>query len=806
MKATFKSLFAFAATAILLLSTMPVFAAQLPPSTPPPDDVAMWIEPTMINLSTANPEHTIGYKFNVTVWGKTNVETKGWQFWLKFDGHILNTTYTRVWYVMSDGSVSTSGPSEFMEGVSTMPVTPSVKYLYDGTYSRVEFGEGWLMGGYGQPTTAARMAKIEFEVIKVPEKGIIPLETWLDISWQANPTLDKTWILGVDDTKYYTAYDAIYAFEWAPPPSPGLTVDPATRFFDRYTEWNGTTFTETVKLTDLAAAWYLTNVSFTLNFDPNELAITDIVGNTVDWDVMLTVDNTTTPGQVVVYAETSQQLSGDIDIITITFKILDQEVYPTVDVLALAFTGVTAFDHTLEIIVDPIVDGEVTVEGFLAVAMPWMEVKPKDSVLGPEFVKHTTFQVEVTINRLHYAWKLVGVEFRLLYDDTLLKVVDIEEGPYLGNWAPYGTWFQSYVEPNYYGPHILVGNLILPDSTGNWNPPFPGDDEGGAMENGTIAIITFEILEQLPGYGDMAGNLTGALELFNIRMVDPEASLIPVDLDRVVNGTVTILGYEFGGRFIDVYGGAVNAGYGSIPFPAPFGGQGLGKPMDLVIPQSEVTLFADVLYNYWPVQQKDVNFEVEGPYIHENGEFIPKQNWFILLKETARTDENGVANISFAMPWPCIDPESLLGVWKVTATVNIRDVVVVDVLYFYYDYMVHIWKVTTDKDYYYHSETVEITIDYGSHAMQTYPGLFSAIIKDELNVVIGIDLAEVTLGGAEFCTFANGTIKLYIHIEKWAFTGYADIYVNCYDKDPTEGGFAWTPQAFEDDIIYILPN
>ena len=806
MKATFKSLFAFAATAILLLSTMPVFAAQLPPSTPPPDDIAMWIEPTMINLTTADPAHTIGYKFNVTVWGKTNVETKGWQFWLRFNGHILNTTYTRVWYVMSDGSVSTSGPSEFMDGVSTMPVVPSVKYLYDGTYSRVEFGEGWLMGGYGQPTPAARMAKIEFEVIEVPDKGIIPLETWLDISWQANPTLDKTWILGADGTKYYTAYDAIYAFEWAPPPSPGLTVDPATRFFDRYTEWNGTTFTETVKLTDLAAAWYLTNVSFTLNFDPNELAITDIVGNTVDWDVMLTVDNTTTPGQVVVYAETSQQLSGDIDIITITFKILDQELYPTVEVHPLAFTGVTAFDHTLEITVDPIIDGEITIEGFLAVAMPWMEVKPKDSVLGPEFVKHTTFQVEVTINRLHYAWKLVGVEFRLLYDDTLLKVVDVAEGPYLGNWAPYGTWFQSYVEPNYYGPHILVGNLILPNATGDWNPPFPGDDEGGAMENGTIAIITFEILEQLPGYGSGAGNLTCALELFNIRMVDPEASLIPVDLGRVVNGTVTILGFEFEGRYIDVYGGAVNAGYGSIPFPAPFGGQGLGMPMDLVIPQSEVTLFAEVLYNYWPVQQKDVNFEVEGPYVHVNGTLIPKQNWFILLKETARTDENGTAMISFAMPWPCEDPEALLGVWKVTATVNIRDVVVTDILYFYYDYMVHIWKVTTDKFYYKHCETVEITIEYGSHAMLLYPGLFSAIIKDELNVVIGIDLAAVTLGGAEFCTFANGTIKLYIHIEKWAFVGYADIYVNCYDKDPTEGGFAWTPQAFEDDIIYILPN
>jgi hypothetical protein len=366
----------------------------------------------------------------------------------------------------------------------------------------------------------------------------------------------------------------------------------------------------------------------------------------------------------------------------------------------------------------------------------------------------------------------------------------------------------SFIEPDYWGPHILVGDIILPNGTGKWNPPFPGAEEGQPGENGTIAIITFEIIEQLPA----PDFLTGTFELFNIRMVDPTAMLIPVDTDRVVNGTYTIWGFPWQGRFIDLYGGAENAGYGSIPFPAPYGGQGPNQPMDLVIPQSEVTLFADVLYNWWPVQSKDVGFEVEGPYDHlfnatsQQWYYVKRQNWFILLKETARTDSDGVATISFAMPWYCEDPESLLGVWKVTASVNIRDVVINDTMYFYYDYMVHIWKVTTDKYYYHHCEDVEITIDYGSHAMQKYPGLFSAVIKDELNVVIGIDLAGVTLGGAEFCTFANDTAVLYIHIEKWAFVGLADIFVNCFDKDPTVGGFAWTPQVFEDDIIYILPN
>jgi hypothetical protein len=356
---------------------------------------------------------------------------------------------------------------------------------------------------------------------------------------------------------------------------------------------------------------------------------------------------------------------------------------------------------------------------------------------------------------------------------------------------------------------VLVGNLILPNGTGDWNPPFPGNEPGLAGENGTIATICFKIIEQLPE----PDFLEGTFDLFQIRMVDPDASLIDVDFGAVVNGTYTCLGFPWQGRFLDIYGGADNAGYGSIPFPDPYGGQGLNMPMDLVIPQSEVTLFGDVLYNYWPVQSKEVNFEVEGPYEHLFNEtsqewyYAPMQTYHILLKETVISNTDGVAEISFRMPWPCENPwGTMLGVYKVTGTVNIADVVVTDTLYFYYDYMVHIFDVTTDKFYYKHDECVKITVEYGSHAMQTYPALFAAAIKDELNVVIGLDLLETTVGGAEFCTFANGSIELEICIPKWAFVGYADIIVNVYDMDPTIGGFAWAYPFVGDDFIYILPN
>ncbi|MEM4732981.1 MAG: hypothetical protein QXD70_00445, partial [Candidatus Bathyarchaeia archaeon] len=100
---------------------------------------------------------------------------------------------------------------------------------------------------------------------------------------------------------------------------------------------------------------------------------------------------------------------------------------------------------------------------------------------------------------------------------------------------------------------------------------------------------------------------------------------------------------------------------------------------------------------------------------------------------------------------------------------------------------------------------VTITVKYGTHSMQWYPALFSIVIKDELKVPIGMALIETEVGGAVFCEYNNFTIRGYIHVPKFAYAGYAYIYVNCFDKDPTEGGFAWCPQYEPKPEIFIQP-
>jgi hypothetical protein len=243
-----------------------------------------------------------------------------------------------------------------------------------------------------------------------------------------------------------------------------------------------------------------------------------------------------------------------------------------------------------------------------------------------------------------------------------------------------------------------------------------------------------------------------------------------------INGQVTIVSTPAIGRVIDLYGGI-----DCHPFPAPFGGQGLNQPMDMVWPQKEVCLHANVTYNFWPVQNKIVAFEVEGP-----NEF--------LFKGTAITDEVGHAVLTFRMPWQCFDAELYFGVYTVTATVDVACIVINDTMQFHYDYLINIFKVTTDKFYYGHCEDVVITVDYQSHAQQYYPAEFWVYISDELNQPIGYAVQTIQVGGAIFCQAKPGRLVFIIHVPKWAFSGYAKIHVNCFNMNPTEGGFAWCPE------------
>jgi len=157
------------------------------------------------------------------------------------------------------------------------------------------------------------------------------------------------------------------------------------------------------------------------------------------------------------------------------------------------------------------------------------------------------------------------------------------------------------------------------------------------------------------------------------------------------------------------------------------------------------------------------------------------------------------------MPWPCEDPYNITGIWKITATCSLYDEVIVDTMIFYYEDLVHITKVVTDKYYYAHEENVVVTVEYCSHAMQNYSVVFAITLTDEVGVPIAMVLKNEIVGGAEFCVCKEGSFTVELLIPKWAAAGYAYIHVNCFNKDPTEGGFALCPE-YSPVEIWIKPE
>jgi hypothetical protein len=803
----------------VLCGTLPAFAFLVPTKSFPAN--SMWVEPDVLfDTSTKN----VGDRFNVTLFANITTTVSsggtgaigGWQFKLRYNNAQIMATQ-RAWYANK-----TKPGSDLLWDVPTKTVTATY------TANSVSWGESWagdpIVGPFANVSRMGALATIEFNITASPPKGG-KLQSILNIS---EGMLDGSKDTSIIDYETYdnlvdpsiisgaTVNDATYEYDWKQPGATNVDVTPASRLFDSFTDWlhPETTFTETITLRGLSAAWFIINGSMNLHYDhtPNILGVRN-VAFTSDWDVSTNFDNSTY-GVLYLEALTSKDLSGDVVFATVTFGIIYQGVYPETNTVPLTLSDVALWADPLQITLGTITGASITVNGLIKAPLPWLEIKPHTTVLGPEPVVGTTFSVDVWIMNLTSFWKLVGLQYRINYDPAILDVISVDEGPYIPSFPqfppppPY-TWFASFVLPDGFGPNILVGELLLPNGTGEWPGPFPGAAAPNT-ENGLIATITFQVLQQDVDFPPT--NITTYLNFIKDEILLIDVNGNPIATKDPVNATVIIIGTPEIGRNIDEYGGADNqglwAGYPN-PFPAPYGGQGPNVPMDLVMDQSEVTFYAYVTYNFWPVQSKDVGFELEGPFVKNESDptqLIPKDTYQIWFKLTARTDSNGIARITVRMPWPCVDPESITGIYLETSTVCLADQVLTDTIRFYYEHMVYITKVTATPFYVYHDEEIHVCVEYETHAMQTYPALFSVVAQDELGVPFGMALYGTNIGGAQFCTWTTGKFCVNIYVPKWAYSGWATIHVSAYNKDPTIGGFSYGEEYSPAPQVYILPT
>jgi len=802
-------LFTVVTLAILMLSMFAVLPVHAQVAT-------IRVLPATISLDTTTAH--VGDEFWVGVWLEYTANVAGYQVYMEFNPQVLNVTEWRE---------PTTNPNYIFFGMSTsaLPAPPDAGWmLINPTKASVQV-MATLFPPVQNPGGAPSGLLCEFKcnVTSLPPK-YGSLTTTLNVDSLSTYFID--YVTGTfygDDAGEVTKFNCVYTITWVAPPAPNMGLDPLTKIFGPDLLVVGQEFSEEVRIEALSAAWFLTSASFTLTYNATVISIVGGLANvTIDpnWigpPPIITENPSPAILDTIAISVTWIGVGSPSDTVlvaTIDFTVMIQQTVPpapvgTYDKSDLTFSDVHFTDHIGPIPVGANDQGEVRVYAYLMMKKPWLEVVPPLTEKGPAPVLYEEFDVGVKVtgpppDYLDERWYLIGIQFMLFYDADLLEVVKVTQGPFLEDptWNWYGKFFYGESESNGLGPHVVVAEMLLPNpETWEWDmTEFPNGE-------GVIANITFKIIKQNVCPCNFTWSYLGcALELTGVAgeyAVDKNGEYIP--FDPAVDGLYKIYDTpSSNGRIIDVYGGAVNRGYGPgvtygtpSAFPAPYGGQGQNKPMDLVIPQSVVYLLARVTYNCWPVQSKDVGYEIEGPFYQEGWtpeNPVPKDiPPFHIRKYTNRTGDVGIAWIKFQMPWPCENPEDYFGKYRVTATVDICGVVVKDTLWFDYYYLVEIVKVTTDKYYYQHCEDVHVTIEYRWKAQQYYPVLFAIVIQDELETGFGYSTIDQRVGGAPFCHWRNWTDTTDIHVVKWAFAGFAHIYVSAFDKDPTDGGAPWCP-------------
>jgi len=553
-------------------------------------------------------------------------------------------------------------------------------------------------------------------------------------------------------------------------------VDPTNNIFPPPSLAVGSTFMVNVTIQNVTA---FAGVGFDLSWNATLLqcnSMTEVLYHTVTpsakwsniWDLGTGIDNTL---GIADYAVTWQNMgkaqtdgyapanvTTPIPIATLIFQVLVSAPHGGSVSCPLALSNVKIGD------IGGVPIQVTTADGVYQLNYVPPSAKPFYTVLPATYTANTLgeiFSVSVYVNNLDPNWMAVGFEFKLSYNASLLTLLNVTFGPWL---PPYGVApNQGTLNLTNFGANYAqIGQVVLPDVNGTWHAPYP------SAPNPNTALPMATIFFQAIAQQNYPTILSCPLHLYDTKVGDSSGAAITVDTP--VDGTYSMNGLLIG-RQIDIF-----VGQNGIPYPKPYGGQGPNAPADMFWPQKQVCVWANVTYNGWPEQQKDVAFQI----IDNLG-----NTWGVIY---ARTDANGIATTCFRLPWPCNNPEQYIGVWTIVGTVDVACNIVNDTVRFHYDYLVQIWKVTTDKTSYAHLDTINVTVSYGSQAQQTYPVILTGTGLDNTGVPFNFAYVNTTIGGTIFCQYKNFTTTYSLTIPKFARAGLGEVDTAFLDNWPFLGG------------------
>jgi len=562
---------------------------------------------------------------------------------------------------------------------------------------------------------------------------------------------------------HYTGSGA-FIFNFVPPNPPSITAGSATLNAPG-------PVSIPVTISNYDPVYNMLSATFKLTFSPTLLQVTGVTGGFLGSPVVTdTIDNV--GGSVIVTVTGTAPTTSSGVVATIAFNAITGT--PGV-ILTSPLTLVTSSFNS------PPTSFYTVTNGLFTMAVP----SPAEKAIGVGSYAANDegefFTVPVTIYNITSTDMLFGLQFDLQYNPSLLTLVSVTEGPFLPLFntttpASSSTYFFVYDYATYFT--VATGLLgPVPSPYTYPNTPTPSSTVGGV-----VAYVTFQTLAGIPG-STVSCPLTLANVIFGDVHGNPIVSGPPnPPIVFTINGLYSL---TLAKQYIDVF----------TNYPAPYGGQLRFHDADEYMPQSLVTLYAYVTYNGYPVMNKPVAFEIEGP---------PNNTYNITLYATAFTNESGYAEYQFRVEWPDFaNVQSVMGIWTVVGRVDIDQVQVYDLLHFSVGWLVQVTKVTTDFASYNHGWYPTITVNYQVISAQTQNAFFTVSLYDEVGNGMGSMVIQTTVASPGIMMTGYGTITFFgFQIPMWARAGVGTVTANAFTADPTyANGTPWCPQVSTTFII-----
>jgi hypothetical protein len=221
----------------------------------------------------------------------------------------------------------------------------------------------------------------------------------------------------------------------------------------------------------------------------------------------------------------------------------------------------------------------------------------------------------------------------------------------------------------------------------------------------------------------------------------------------------------------------------------PFNGMGANESSDAFEPQELVVLHALATYNGYPVQQKDVAFQVNGPP-------NPFQN--ITIFGSGRTGETGLTTFSFRMPWPSENAESIVfGEWTAIAVVSIAGQDAVDTLTFRVGWIIRITEIATlnsllePQSVFTRENQIVFNLTVENIALTAKSATITIDVQDSKQHPI----IHVQMDGMVFQPGRNN-VKAHSQIPISADSGLANVSAAPFTAPPESGGRLYSPAVY----------